>query len=122
LPGKQQIAAARIICDQARVIIGNTLGRDLMESAEWRTHVYARCTILAAGTCAELIAFPDIAPLDNGTDKTLSRIYAESICTPAAVPAFLEHARQEATALLASQRHVLKALAEALEAHGRDRR
>ena len=62
--------------------------------------------------------FPDIAPLDDGTDKTLSRIYAESICAPAAVEAFLEYARQEATALLVSQRHVLKALAEALEARG----
>ncbi len=74
--------------------------------------------ILAAGNCTEQLAFPDIAPLDNGTDKTLSRIYAESICTPAAVSAFLEYARQEATALLVSQRHVLKALAEALEARG----
>jgi hypothetical protein len=51
-------------------------------------------------------------------DQALSQIYAESICAPVAVPAFLEYARQEATALLVSQRHVLEALAEALEAHG----
>jgi hypothetical protein len=115
---KQQIAAAQAICDQARAIIGNTLGQDPMEFAEWRTHVHARCTILAAGNCAEQIAFPDIAPLDNGMDRTLSRIYAESICAPSAIEAFLEYARQEATALLVSQRHVLEALAEALEVHG----
>jgi hypothetical protein len=72
--------------------------------------------ILAAGTCAEQLAFPGIAPLDNGMDQALSRIYAESICAPAAVPAFLEYVRQEATALLVSQRHVLEALADALEA------
>jgi hypothetical protein len=113
---EQQIAAAQAICDQARAIIGNTLGQDPMESAEWRTHVHARCTILAAGNCAEQLAFPDIAPLDNGMDQALSRIYAESICAPAAVPAFLEYVRQEATALLVSQRHVLEALADALEA------
>ena len=115
---EQQIAAAQAICDQARALIGDTLGQDPMEFAEWRTHIHARCTILAAGNCAEQLAFPGIAPLDNGTDKTLSRIYAESICAPAAVPAFLEYARQEATALLVSQRHVLEALADALEARG----
>jgi hypothetical protein len=115
---EQQIAAAQAICGQARALIGNTLGQDPMESAEWRTHVHARCTILAAGNCAEQLAFPGAAKLDNGTDKTLSRIYAESICAAAAVPAFLEYARQEAAALLVSQRHVLEALAEALEARG----
>ena len=46
---EQQIAAAQAICDQARALIGDTLGQDPMESAEWRTHVYARYTILAAG-------------------------------------------------------------------------
>jgi hypothetical protein len=111
---EQQIASAQAICDQARAIICNTLGQDPMESAEWRTHVHARCTILAAGNCAEQLAFPDIAPLDNGMDQALSRIYAESICAPAAVPAFLEYVRQEATALLVSQRNVLEALADAL--------
>jgi hypothetical protein len=119
---EQQIAAAQAICDQVGALIGDTLGQDPMEFAEWRAHVWARCTALAAGTCAEQLAFPDIAPLDNGTDKTLSRIYAESICALAAVPAFLEYTRQEATALLVSQRHVLKAVADALEARGRDRR
>jgi hypothetical protein len=115
---EQQIAAAQAICDQVRALIGNTLGQDPLEFAGWRTHVHARCMILAAGNCAELIAFPDTAPLDNGMDRALSRIYAESICAPAAVPAFLEYVRQEATALLVSQRHVLRAAAEALEAHG----
>ena len=115
---EQQIAAAQVICDQVRALIGDTLGQDPMEFAEWRTHVYARCTILAAGSCAEQLAFPGIAPLDNGTDKTLSRIYAESVCAPAAIEAFLEYARQEAAALLVSQRHVLEVLADTLEARG----
>ena len=113
-----RLRARRLFCDQARALIGDTLGQDPMESAEWRTHVHARCTILAAGNCAEQLAFPDIAPLDNGMDQALSRIYAESICAPAAVETFLEYARQEASALLVSQHHVLEALADTLEACG----
>jgi hypothetical protein len=80
-------------------------------------HTFTRdARFLAAGNCAEQLAFPGIAPLNNGTDRALSRIYAESICALVAVPAFLEYVRQEATALLVSQRHVLEALADALEA------
>ena len=115
---EQQIASAQAICDQVRALIGDTLGQDPMESAEWRTDVHARCTILAAGNCAEQLAFPDTAPLDNGMDRALSRIYARSVCAPSAIESFLEYARQEAAALLVSQRHVLEALAEAMEAHG----
>jgi hypothetical protein len=117
-PPERQIAAAQVICDQVRALIGDTLGQDPMEFAEWRTHVWARCTALAAGSCAEQLAFPGIAPLNNGTDKTLSRIYAESVCAPAAIEAFLEYVLQEAAALLVSQRHVLEVLADTLEARG----
>ena len=112
---EQEIAAAEALCDQAKMAIGDRLGQDPAEFAIWRTHAFARCTILAAGRCAELLVFADADPLSNSLDQALSRIFAESVCAPTVVEAYLYYVEAEATALLVDQRHALDALAGALE-------
>ncbi|MGO9237265.1 MAG: hypothetical protein ACLP4V_25490 [Methylocella sp.] len=115
---EQEIADANVICDQAKALVGDRLGQNPADFAEWRAHVFARCTILAAGRAAELLVFTDIDPLSNSLDQALSRIFAASVCAVNAIVPFLCYCEAEATALLMEQRHVLDALAAALQAAG----
>jgi hypothetical protein len=52
------------------------------------------------------------------TEFGLAEIYAESICSPAAVPAFLVYCRQEAREVLTTYWTAVLAIAAALEAAG----
>jgi hypothetical protein len=71
-----------------------------------------------AGAEAERITGAKPDELACQTDLRLAEIYAGSICSPAAVPAFLEYSRQEARAILKTYLFTVQAVAASLETAG----
>jgi hypothetical protein len=93
-------------------------GEDPADAAPWFGHARARVIELLAGQEAERIAGAEPDGLACKTDDALVTIYAESICSPIAVPAFIQYARVEARAVLKRYWSAVQAVAAALEAAG----
>jgi hypothetical protein len=100
-----QIEAAEHRCAQAVAHLPRA-GEDPADGAPWLVHAASRCVELLAGSEGERLAsINGAAPgLDQTTDRILAELYASTLCAPAAMPAYLEFARQQARAILEAYR------------------
>jgi hypothetical protein len=70
---------------------------------------------MAPDNLGETLLDPRALPLNWKTDLQLAKIYAATICQPAAISAYLHFAAQEAKAILQTHWSAVDALAAALE-------
>jgi hypothetical protein len=80
--------------------------------------VQSRCIDLMAGGAGEMVFFGDAPPLFTASDLLSADALAGIICrNPASRAAFIEHAYQEALAIVEANKPVVLALANALIDH-----
>lgn len=94
------------------------MGEPHSEVADFVAHARNRIVELLAGSAAEQVLCPDNRPLLGAArDKRQAREFAELLCQPEAVDAYLQYARTEAETIIAKMAHVVLALANALVEH-----
>jgi len=89
----EQIAATARLCQQARALLAGP-GEDLADGSIWAMHAACRTIELMAGHAGERLFDERAPPLDWATDLALARLYASTICAPAAIAAYLHFAAQ----------------------------
>jgi hypothetical protein len=95
------------------------IGSGRVESSEFITRATTNAIELVAGEAAELLLYPNLAPLGAVHDHTDARAFAGvAVASSAAVPALLAYAQAEAAGLLLANIGILRALAAALAATG----
>ncbi|MGO9236674.1 MAG: hypothetical protein ACLP4V_22340 [Methylocella sp.] len=111
------IADAEALCDQAlRNMPGP--GEPLDDAAVWSCHATCRCIELLAGYAAEKAAGYAGDNEAGSTDLRIAEIYGATVCSRAALPAFLTYCRTEAAEILRAHWLAIPAIAEALDRNG----
>jgi hypothetical protein len=112
----EQIARTESHCAQAMSLRPGP-GEPQDDYAPWECEARCRCLELLAGREGERLAAGD-ATLSADSDLQLANLYAGTVCAPAAIPAYLAFARQQARAILQSHWYTVLAPATALDREG----
>jgi len=104
------------LCAKVRPLMPQ-VGQPRIDAAEFYTHAHFRIIVLLAGTESERLFHTADPPLQANHDLEEAKVFAAIICSPAAVPAFIEFGKAEARAILDDHRHIALALARALVAN-----